>query len=159
MRGAGYTRSVGRWQVRAVGVLLMTVLAGAPAIAAACAAACSGGAPETAASAGAASGHEHHHATAAHGRPLHAAAAPTPDGQPDARLTGWSARACCDTLGQPRASLTASRADTDLLATPPAAVLPPGAVYARLRLQPAGPSHAPPPGRLAPARAPLVLRI
>jgi len=69
------------------------------------------------------------------------------------------ARACCEQLAPPSVSLSASRADGDLLPGSQAALLTAAPVVTVRDRQPAGPTGGSPPGEPLPVRTSVVLRI
>lgn len=171
MLTARYTRIVGKWHARAVSVLVVGALAGSPALAVACEALCSDG-PHSTMTAQDAS---HHHRSGDQGAARHAipagdhtaaghvhhpssAPASASVAEPDARMNGSLAPECCSSPVQPRVSLAAVRAYTNLLSTQPA-VFDSVAIRNPLECHAWGPIHASPPGAAAPARTTVVLRI
>lgn len=163
-----YTRMVGRLG-RIASVLLIVLLAGGPALAAVCEAVCVVPSASTEPAGTDGTTHDHHrHATAEtpshvqHTAPRHdhhESGADAAASSRDSQLSRMVGRDCCRELAPPRASLTASRGDMDLLPGSHAAVASSAAMLDMRDRQPAGPTHGPPPGVLLSTRTPLVLRI
>ena len=161
---ARYTEPVRRVRHLAASCLIV-VLAGGSAAAAVCEAVCAS--PVALGESAGEPIHAHHHPAAArertadqHQAAVHhqssdrAAAAST---QAEAgRVLG---RDCCDRLARPRASLTASRLDTEIVPTSQPGMLVSAPAFESLGPELAVPPHGPPPGQRSPARTPLVLRI
>lgn len=163
-----YTRMVG-WLTRTATLFLTVLLAAGPAVASVCEAVCV--APSgTIASAGseaiaqphpqhAPAAHQHRparHADTAH---AHHQAVETTAAARDLHSSRLLGQDCCRQLARPRASLAASRIDTDVLPGSHAALHRAAAILSVADRQPLGPTHGPPPGDLSPVRVPLVLRI
>jgi len=158
-----YTGPVGRWSVRVLSVVLITLLAGTPALAAVCDVLCSGDA-QPATFSDATHGNSHHHLPVAEdsaAAPEHhrhrSAVAMVVNSSPE--LKGSSGHDCRGPVGQPAASLTAARADTGLRATSHVAALLSPVPLKRNDRTLSAPIEARPPGRSSPAPTPLVLRI
>jgi hypothetical protein len=173
---ARYTRSVGQRHMRSLSVLLVGVLAVAPAATMLCAARCSAG-PAWTTSLHSTDHSVHHHAgdVAQEAAPelaggMHKGAASHPHhqslGMKDGALSEFNARlnasggGCCSGLGQAPRAVPAGRADADAVSTPQTAgLLDDVAVSSASNRLQATPGHMPPRARSSPAHAPFVLRI
>ncbi len=146
----GYTQSVGTWRVQAIGVVLISVLGGAPAVAVACTIFCN---RIDRASASSAARVEPQH------RPGQCSRQTAARDEPVSHVGGVDARNCCAISGQPRLSLIAARADASLLDAPAPAPSPSLPVSDRVKPRTLAWSLTGPPGTppLPPALA--VLRI
>ncbi len=174
MPHARYTQKVAGWQLRAVGALVMTILAGGPCIAILCDALCSGS-PHSMATTGVTQSPRHHHGPADLESPServpeaaavahhvhHQPAATAADSFAEARIRFWrsSDRQCCGTMQVARASLAPTRTAAGVSLTVQASVRVFVSAFDPPAPRPQGPGQAPPPGSVAPARRPLVLRI
>jgi hypothetical protein len=171
-----YTPIVDQWRARSVSVVLVAVLAGAPAAAILCASWCSveAHAPTLAGSIGnsvdhhgspagqdvaanAAVGVDHAAADHDHHGSGKATVIRVPESYP--ALTAFSARGCCSSLAQAPRSRAAGRADTSILSTPEPALLHDLALFNTPNGLQAAPGRAAPLGRSSPAHTALVLRI
>lgn len=165
-----YTRMVG-WLRRIATALLIVLLTVGPASRSVCEAVCVPPAATTEATTteGSHSRGHHHQAAAqtpadvqhaAAGHDHHQSGTDAAASSRDSQVGRLLGRDCCPELAPPRASLTASRLDSDLLLPGSRAAVPSSAAMLVMRdRHSAGPTHGPPPGGLVPPRTPLVLRI
>jgi hypothetical protein len=176
MSRARYTRTVGSWWRKSACVVVVGVLAAAPALGMLCAVRCADSPVPTAAAESTTPSVHHHDAAgaadlapaaapgvdhAAEGGEHHASASATALALPEShpRLTAWGEQGCCTSPGQALRFVVAGRADASIVVPLQPAGLPDAAVFdASNGVQPA-PHHAPPRSRSSPASTTLVLRI
>lgn len=150
-------------------VLLIVLLAGGPTVASVCEGMCVPPVATTEATATVVAHSRGHHHQAADQTPTDVQQTGVPHNHNqtgtdaasprDSQVNRMLGRDCCTEFAPPRPSLTASRADTDLLPEAQAALVVSAAMLQIRDRQPAGPTHGPPPGGLVSARTPIVLRI
>ncbi len=144
-----YTRLVGNWTRRAVGLLVLVVLSATPAVATACALVCDARAEA------ASTQHSHHREDQAPAMSCHDAAAPD---QPRVSDVSTDCALHHDGLADAGVALMAGRADVDIVAVPfSAAVARVSALGTAVR--PTGGQPGSPPDRPPAALATLALRI
>lgn len=167
---SGYTECVGARKLATV--LLIVLIAGGPAVVAMCEAVCLPSSPTEASTREAlrdTGEHHQHHRDAEAPSDAEQVRAGDHNHQPVSEIGTAGdgnvvigralARACCEQLAPPNVSLSASRADGDLLPGSQAALLAAAPMVTVRDRQPAGPTHGPPPGEPLPVRTSVVLRI
>ena len=152
---SAYTRFVGLVWQRTIGAIVLSVFAGLPVSGMLCAAAC---APSATAEAATADPHSHHanHAQRASASPSSelVPGQPAVDAPPGHDCTRHQGAA-----GETSPSLSAVRADADLIWVVQQQILPTAPHLSGLTSLRVHSGSSPPPGAASPTRAPLVLRI